>query len=122
VYFYEIHEADDDLFTDALLAHDSEYDEQEFFEMVLEARRAVLETFTEDSLVEAVANHLQRTHGFIHVDDRQLRAAVRVSADEEDTQITPVDELAAAAGPKEEEDFRTLLVDVDPEDAPWRDN
>jgi hypothetical protein len=122
VYFYEIHEADDDLFTDALLAHDSEYDEQEFYEMVLEARRAVLDSFTEDSLVEAIANHLQRTHGFIHIDDRQLRAAVRVSADEEETQITPVDELAAASLPKEEDDFRSLLVDVEPDDAPWRDS
>jgi hypothetical protein len=122
VYFYEIHEADDDLFTDALLAHDSEYDEQEFLELVLEARRAVLESFTEESLVEAIANHLQRTHGFIHVDDRQLRAAVRVSADEEETQITPVDELAASTAGREEEDFRTLLVDVEPDDAAWRDN
>jgi len=122
VYFYEIHESDDELFADALLAHDSEYDEQEFYEMVLEARRAVLDSFTEDSLIEAVANHLQRTHGFIHIDDRQLRAAVRVSADEEDTQITPVDELAAASSRPEDDDFRTLLVDIEPEDAPWRDN
>jgi hypothetical protein len=82
----------------------------------------VLDSFTEDSLVEAIANHLQRTHGFIHIDDRQLRAAVRVSADEEETQITPVDELAAASLPKEEDDFRSLLVDVEPDDAPWRDS
>jgi hypothetical protein len=122
VYFYEIHESDDELFTDALLAHDSEYDEQEFLEMVVEARREVIDSFTEDSLVEAVAKQLARSHGFVHVDDSQLRAAVRVSAVEDETQITPVDELAAASARAEEEDFRTLLVDVDPEDAPWRDN
>jgi hypothetical protein len=123
VYFYEIHEADDDLFTDALLAHDSEYDEQELLELVVEARRKVMDSFTEESLVEAIANELQRTHGFIHVDDRQLRAAVRVSADEGETQITPVDELgASAAREPEDETFRTLLVDIEPDDAAWRDN
>jgi hypothetical protein len=123
VYFYEIHEADDELFTAALLAHDAEYDEKEFFELVVEARREVLASFTESSLVEAVANNLARRHGFIHVDDSQLRAAVRVSAEEDETQITPVDELAAAtAGPPEEDDFRTMLVDVEPDDAAWSDN
>jgi hypothetical protein len=122
VYFYEIHEADDDLFTDALLAHDSEYDEHEFLELVLEARGAVLSSFTEDSLVDAVANHLQHTHGFIHIDDRQLRAAVRVSGEEGETQITAVDELGAASSTPEEDDLRTLLVDVEPDDAVWRDN
>jgi hypothetical protein len=122
VYFYEIHESDDELFSDALLAHDSEYDEQEFLEMVIEARREVIDNFTEDSLVEAVANQLARNHGFVHIDDRQLRAAVRVSADEDETQITPVEEIPVAASEAEEEDFRTLLVDVEPEDAPWRDN
>lgn len=122
MYFYEIHESDDELFTDALLAHESEYDEQEFLELVVEARREVIDNFREDSLVEAVANQLARAHGFVHVDDSQLRAAVRVSADEEETQITPVDELAAAPAGGEEDDFRTMLVDVEPEDAAWRDN
>lgn len=120
VYFYEIHESDDELFADALLAHDSEYDEDEFLEMVVEARREVIDSFTEDSLVEAIAKQLARTHGFIHIDDSQLRAAVRVSADEDETQITPVEEIGASVGEPEEEDFRTLLVDVDPEDQPWR--
>ena len=125
MYFYEIHESDDELFTDALLGHDSEYDEQEFFEMVVEARREVIDRFTEDSLVEAVAKHLARTHGFVHVDDTQLRAAVRVSADEEETQITPVDEVAARRATDEldeEDEFRTMLVDVEPEEQRWRDN
>jgi len=84
VYFYELHESDDELFSEALLAHDSEYDEQEFLELVLEARGAVLDSFEEDSLIEAVANELARSHGFVHIDDRQLRAAVRVSANDGD--------------------------------------
>ena len=87
MYFYELHESDDELFSEALLAHDSEYDENEFLELVQEARRDVIDNFEEDSLIEAVANQLQRTHGFVHIDDRQLRAAVRVSANEGETEF-----------------------------------
>jgi hypothetical protein len=121
VYFYELHESDDDVFASVLLAHDSEYDEDEFLELVLEARAEVIERFEEDSLIEAIANELQRRHAFVHIDDRQLRAAVNVSADEGETVITPVEEVARPVQ-REEEDFRTLLVDVEPEDQPWRDN
>jgi len=121
LYFYELHESDDDLFSDVLLAHDAEYDEQEFLELVLEARQAVLDRFTEDSLIEAVANQLARTHGFVYIDDAQLRAAVNVSAHEGETVITPVEERRPSV-PAEEEDFRTLLVDVEPEEQRWRDN
>lgn len=121
MYFYELHESDDELYSDVILAHDSEYDEDEFLELVLEARREVLDSFAEESLIEAVANELQRRHGFIHIDDRQLRAAVNVSANEDDTRIAPVEETPRASE-REEEDFRTLLVEVEPEDRPWRDN
>ena len=120
MYYYELHESDDELFSEALLAHDSEYDEQEFLELVLEARGAVIDTFEEDSLIEAVANELARQHGFVHIDDRQLRAAVRVSANEGETELTAIDELGGTETEHAEDEFRTLLVDVDPEDAPWR--
>ncbi len=50
IYFYELHEGDEDVFFDILLAHDAEYDEQEFLELVLEARTAVIETYQEDTL------------------------------------------------------------------------
>ncbi len=53
IWFYELHEADDDLYADVLLAHDVEYDERELLDLVLEARAAVLESYTEDSLSEA---------------------------------------------------------------------
>jgi hypothetical protein len=119
MYFYELHEADDELFTEALLAHDSEYDEHEFLDLVVEARGNVIERFEEDSLVEAVANELARTHGFIHIDDRQLRAAVRVSANDGETELTAIQELGAVETEPDDE-FRTLLVDVEPDDAAWR--
>ena len=120
MYYYELHESDDELFSEALLAHDSEYDEQEFLELVLEARGAVLDNFEEDSLIEAVANELARQHGFVHIDDRQLRAAVRVSANEGETELTAISELGALETEDAEDEFRSLLVDVEPDDAPYR--
>ncbi|HWH24590.1 MAG TPA: hypothetical protein VNW68_06830 [Candidatus Limnocylindria bacterium] len=120
MYFYELHETDDDLFTNLLLAHDAEYDEDEFLELVLEARSRVIDRFEEESLIEAIAAELGRTHGFAHV-EANLRAAINVSAQEGETAITPVDELAAAR-PAEDDDFRTMLIEVEPEDRPWRDN
>jgi len=120
MYYYELHESDDELFSEALLAHDSEYDEQEFLELVLEARGAIIDTFVEESLIEAVANELARQHGFVHIDDRQLRAAVRVSANEGETELTAISELGATATEDAEDEFRSLLVDVEPDDAAWR--
>ena len=95
VYFYELSESDDEILANLFLAHDSEYDEQEFLEIVLEAREAVLKTFEEDSLIEAVAAELEKRHGFVHV-DANLRAAVRVSAEEDETDDHAVDERAVA--------------------------
>jgi hypothetical protein len=119
VYFYELSESDDEIFANLLLAHDSEYDEDEFLEMVVEARAAVLATFENESLIDAIATELERRHGFVHV-EANLRAAVRVSAEEDETAVIPVDERAAAI-PTEEENFRTMLVEVESEDRPYRD-
>ena len=55
MYFYELSESDDDILANLFLGHDSEYDEQEFLDLVLEAREAVLKAFEEDSLIEAIA-------------------------------------------------------------------
>jgi hypothetical protein len=120
VYFYELHEADDEIFANVLLAHDAEYDEQEFLVIVLEAQEKIGKTFVEDSLIEGIAAELERSHGFVHV-EANLRASVRVSAEEGETTITPVDERQAMA-PTEEDDFRTMLVEVEPEDRPYKDN
>jgi hypothetical protein len=119
MYFYELSESDDEIFTNLLLAHDSEYDEGEFLELVIEARAAVISKFEEDSLIEAIAAELERNHAFVHVEEN-LRAAVRVSAEEDETASIPVDERAAAI-PTEADDFRTMLVEVEPEDRPYRD-
>lgn len=121
MYFYELHESDDELFTDAILGHEEDFAEGEFFDLVMEARARVLATFEEDSLVAAVARELERSHDFIYIDGRHLRAAVNVSAVEEDNVLAQIDDLD---DDEEDEDvydenadegdpFRTLVVRVD---------
>ncbi len=115
-YFYELHESDTDLFADVLLAHETEYDEAEFLELVLEARKTVIDSFEADSLIEAVAAELAERAGFLIIDDSQLRVAVNVSSDDEGTFVADVEAVGGAAG---RDDYRTMLVDVEPDDAVW---
>jgi hypothetical protein len=117
-YFYELHESDTDLFADILLAHQTEYDEAEFLELVLEARQKVVDSYKEDSLIEAVAAELADSAGFLIIDDSELRVAVNVSADEDGTFVSGIDETGRTGGGGTD-DFRTLLVDVEPDDAVW---
>jgi hypothetical protein len=120
MYFYELHEGDDEVFSDVLLAHDAEYDEQEFLELVLEARAAVLDKYEEDTLSEAIGHELEKRHGFLLIDDSQLRASVSVSASEDETVMVPVT-VISSPGMKmaEEDDFRSLVLDVEPDDSVW---
>lgn len=118
MYFYELSESDDEILANLLLAHDAEYSEDEFLEIVLEARDAAVKDFVQDSLIEAIAAELEKRHGFVHV-EANLRAAVRVSVEEGETATTAIDERPAAV-PTEEEDFRTMLIEVEPEDRPYR--
>jgi len=120
VYFYELHENDDELFEDLLLAHDSEFAEDEFLALVTEARAAVIDRFEQDTLIEAVAAELASRHGFRIIDDSQLRVAVNVSANEGETRVVAVDERR----PREadpDDGYRSLLVDVDREERLWGD-
>lgn len=121
-YYYELNEGDEEVFSDLLLAHDNEYDEEEFLELVLAARKRVVDTFEDDTLSEAIARDLERTHGFIVIDDRRLRVAVTVSTVEGETRVVGIDERGTAnpdADPDEE--FRSLVLDVDKEDRRWGD-
>jgi hypothetical protein len=118
VYFYELSESDDEILANLLLAHESEYDENEFLDIVIEARDAVIKAFEQDSLIEAIAAELEKRHGFVLV-DANLRAAVRVSTEEGETVITAVDERAVLQD--EPDDFRTMLIETESEDLPYRD-
>jgi hypothetical protein len=120
LFFYELHESDSELFADVLLAHEVEYDEAEFLELVLESRQRVIEGFREDSLIEAIAADLRERTGFLIIDDSQLRVAVNVSAMDDGTFVSETDETSRR-GPDAPE-YRTLLVDVEPDDAVWGDD
>ena len=92
MYFYELHEGDGDLFHDILLAHDSLIDPEEFFAMVQEVRERVIDTFRHDTLVEAIAEELERNHGFEAINDTRLTAAVNVSRVAEDNFLAEIDD------------------------------
>lgn len=102
LYFYELHEGATDLMTDALLVTDHERTPEEFATLVLAARRTVIETYEEDSLVEAVARELERSAGFTYIGDEKLRASMSVGVDEEDTYL--VDQSS---------EFRSIVAELD---------
>ena len=85
VFFYEIHEGDEDLGSAVLLAHERRFAPQEFFALVKKARALLVDSYEEDSLAEAIANELARTAGFIHVTDDLLVASVNVDVTDEGT-------------------------------------
>lgn len=96
MHFYEIHEADDELRLGVTLAHEERIPPPEFLAMVEEARGRVIESFEEDSLLEAIAQELERAHGFYPALDRNLQAAVAVSTEEGETALLPTDDHAHA--------------------------
>jgi len=108
LYFYELHEGDDDVFSDLLLVHDEQIEPEDFFELVQAIRANVQDTFEEDTLIEAIALELEREHGFTFVSDARLTASVHVSPDEKENRlISADDEISESA------EFRTLLADFE---------
>jgi hypothetical protein len=102
VYYYELHEGATDLMTDALLISQQRHTPEEFASLVQEARRRVLETFEEDTLVEAVARELERSAGFTYIADEKLVASMSVGMEDEDTYLVePSDE------------FRSIVVELE---------
>jgi hypothetical protein len=102
LHFYELHEGASDLLTNALLVSERAYSGEEFAALVRTARQAVLETFEEDTLVEAIARELERSQGFTYIGDEKLTASMSVGMSEEDTFL--VDTSA---------DFRSIVVELD---------
>ena len=90
LYFYELHEGPTDLMTDALLVSERDHTPAQFAEMVQAARRAIVDTYEDDTIVEAVARELERSHGFTYISDEKLRASMSVGAEEEDTFLVEI--------------------------------
>ena len=91
VFFYEIHEGDEDLGAAVLVAHEERFEPLEFFALVKKARALLAGSYEEDSLAEAIANELARANGFIHVTDELLVASVNVDETEEGTFLVSED-------------------------------
>ena len=83
MFFYELHEGDNEVFSDVLVVSESEWEADEFFELVQTIRRRIQDGYIHDTLSEAIAVELERDHGFIHISDDRLVAAVNVSTDDE---------------------------------------
>jgi hypothetical protein len=109
MHFYELHEGDDDVFADLLLFRDDEMDAEDFFELVQSIRRRVLEGFEANTLVEAIADELERDHGFVAITDDRLTAAVNVSREEEENFLADLD------APEDSVDYATILADLQAE-------
>ncbi len=123
MFFYELHEGDEEVYSDVLVVSESEWEPQEFFELVQRVRHDLKE-YSEDTLIEAIAAILERDHGFVFVNDERLVAAVNVSTQDEDNFLADLD-----AGYRDQDDdddddddeeprgdYRTLLAELDLDD------
>lgn len=116
--FYELHEGDADLFYDVMLYREEEMDADEFFTVVQSIRRQIQESYEAESLIEAIAEELERNYGFVFVSDDRLTAAVNVSKVEDDNFLADLD---AEEGDDEIEvtgdaDYRGVYADFDPQE------
>jgi hypothetical protein len=110
MFFYEIYEAEDELALGVTLAHDERISPEDFLAAVEEARGRIIESYTEETLVEAIAVELERSHGFYPALDRRLVAAVRASVEEGETALIPLDEAV--------EDRTSESANIEVEDDP----
>lgn len=102
LFFYELHEGASDLLTDAIVVSEQEHSPDAFADFVRAARASVLDTFEEDTLVEAVARELERSHGFTYVGDDKLRASMSVGVEEADTFLV-----------EQTDEFRSIIAEMD---------
>ena len=116
MFFYEIYEAEDELALGVTLAHDERISPEDFLAAVEEARGRIIESYSEETLVEAIAVELERSHGFYPALDRRLVAAVRASVEEGETVLIPLGDEAgdrASASVDEQEEHDPDLRDTE---------
>ncbi len=122
MFFYELHEGDDDLMSDVILACETEVSPDDFFDLVRRVRAEVEEGFEEDTLIEAIAVELERSHGFTYVSDDRLVGAVRIAPDPEDDRLiggsaeddddADGEDADEPGGPPE---YLTIMADFEPD-------
>jgi hypothetical protein len=121
VFFYELHEGDDEVYSDVLVVSESEWEPQEFFDLVQRVRHDVQDHYEHDTLIEAIAVVLERDYGFIFVSDDRLVAAVNVSAVDDDSFLAELetdddedDDDDEADEGEVRSDYRSVLADFEP--------
>ena len=123
MFFYELHEGDNEVFSDVLVVSESEWEPDEFFELVQSIRRRIQDGYIHHTLSEAIAVELERDHGFIYVSDDALAASVNVSLEDSDNflvkleaELADEDEDDDDDDDEEEEDvdYKAVIVDFDP--------
>ena len=117
MFFYELREGDNDVFAEVYVVSESEWEPEEFFELVQSIRRRVQDSYEDDTLIEAIAVELERDHGFIFVTDERLAAAVNVSVEEADNFLAEVGRLDDS-DEERDADYRGILAEFDPEAGP----
>jgi hypothetical protein len=128
VFFYELHEGDNEVFSDVLVVSESEWEPDEFFELVQTIRRRIQDGYIHDTLSEAIAVELERDHGFIHISDDRLVASVNVSTDDEQNYLAELEVDIADAEEDEDDDdddpeqdldegkaYSTVIAEFDPD-------
>jgi hypothetical protein len=106
VFFFELREGDDDIFADLLLAREEEMDAEEFFELVQSIRVRIQDSFEQQTLIEAIADELERDHDFVAITDERLSASVNVSKVDDDNYIAEIDT------DDDTPDYRGIFVDI----------
>ncbi len=117
MFFYELHEGDEEVFSDVLLVHETEIDPDEFFELVQGIRRRVQETYEHDTLIETIAMELEREHGFVFISDERLTAAANVSVVEEENFLVSIDD-APPGDADRGVDYAAIIAEFDPDGDP----
>jgi len=102
LFFYELHEGASDLLTDAILVSEFDHTPEQFASMVVAARSAIIDTFEEDTLAEAIARELERSHGFTYIGDDKLRASMSVGMEEADTYLV-----------EQSDEFRSIVAEME---------
>lgn len=111
MHYYELHEGDNDVFSDLILAREEEMEADEFFSLVQDIRRRVQDSFETDSLIEAIAEELEVNHGFIFISDDRLVAAVNVSPKDGENFLADLD----ADDDPDGGEYRSVTADFDPD-------
>jgi hypothetical protein len=126
VFFYELHEGDNEVYSDVLVVSESEWEPDEFFELVQTIRRRIQDSFIHDTLSESIAVELERDHGFIHVSDDRIVASVNVSTDDAENYLAELEVDIADAEEDDDDDddpeqdldegkaFNTVVAEFDP--------